>query len=88
MLQAQTVRPPEPTVQPSITTLPAQQTKSRIAILENSALVDRFQINDVQAAESFNRCLLAYTKRGNLKDAWRQFVSPEDTVGIHVNTAC
>ena len=85
----QGIRPLETTPQSTTqaSTLPAPAARSRIAILEDPALVDRFQVNEKQAGESFNRCLLAFTKRSNLKEAWNLFISPDDTVGIHISTA-
>ncbi|MDD5261832.1 MAG: DUF362 domain-containing protein [Methylacidiphilales bacterium] len=80
-LHAQAVRPLDA---PPPAPLPA---KSRIAILENPALVDRFQIDDARVAENFNRSFLSFTKRNSLKEAWGLFVSPSDTVGIHISTA-
>jgi uncharacterized protein (DUF362 family) len=73
----------EPTSTPDLPT----PTKSRVIISENPELVRRFQVNDQLVAEVFNKSLLALTGKKNSADAWKQFVSPEDIVGIKVNTA-
>jgi len=66
---------------------PAASTKSRVALLENPDLVNRFEINAPETIAAFNRCFLAYTKSKSLQEAWSQFVTPQDVVGIHISCA-
>jgi len=73
---------------------PAQQTppansgpsKSRVVVFENPAVVDNFRVNSSQLAKNFDQALLTFTKKNSLKEAWQQFVGPQDVVAIHVTT--
>jgi hypothetical protein len=60
--------------------------QSRVVVFENSAVADNFHINGNLLAKNFNRALLAFTKKSTLKEAWQQFVAPQDVVAIHVTT--
>jgi uncharacterized protein (DUF362 family) len=83
-LSAQGVQPrDEPTAAPP----PAPpKAKSRVVMVEKSSLVNRFQINEPRVSEEFNRALLALTRKNNTADAWKSLVSPNDTVGLKINT--
>jgi hypothetical protein len=67
---------------------PASNTpgKSRVVVFENPALVNNFHVNDSLLAQSFNQAFLAFTKKSTLKEAWQQFVTPQDVVAIHITT--
>lgn len=81
-LQSAEVRK-EPTANPE----PAPPLKSRVVVTENPDLVHRFQVNTALIPQTFNKSLMALTRKGTVKEAWTQFVSSEDVVGIKINTA-
>lgn len=60
--------------------------KSCVVIFENPAVINNFRVNDDLLAGNFNQALLAFTGKSSPKEAWRQFVTPQDVVAIHVTT--
>ncbi len=66
---------------------PVIPAKSRVVISENPELVRRFQVNTARIPETFNKSLLALTRKSSIPQAWSQFVSPDDVVGIKIVTA-
>lgn len=61
--------------------------KSRVLILENPTLVSRFQIQEAKTSQAFNKLLMAFTGKNNLREAWQTLVTPKDRIGIKINTA-
>jgi hypothetical protein len=64
----------------------APAAKSRVVVFENPAVADNFHINGNLLAKNFNQALLTFTKKSTLKEAWQQFVTPQDVVAIHITT--
>ena len=66
--------------------VPVAASRPRVVVVENPAVIDNFRVNDRLLADSLNRAILAYTKKSDLREAWRQFVDPRDVVAIHITT--
>ena len=64
---------------------PVADSRSRVVVFENPAVINNFRLNDRFLADGLNRALLAFTKKSDLREAWRQFVVPEDVVAIRVS---
>ncbi len=65
----------------------AALTKSRVVLVRHSAVVDasgRVQAPLLQ--NMLDKALTSFSGKSTVADAWRQFVSPDDIVGLKINT--
>src|SRR5687768_1597874 len=67
-----------------VSALPQSAARARVVIAEDASAVVAFSPRPERVEDVFNRGLLAFTGKANREEAWRDIVSPQDTVGIKV----
>ncbi len=61
--------------------------KSKVVLVRNSKVVDAGgRVQGPLLQEILDRALTEFTGRSTVVDAWRQFISPDDVVGLKINT--
>lgn len=66
---------------------PAGAAKSKVIWVHNAKVVDAAgKVEAPLLQEMLDKGLTAFTGKGSASDAWRQFVTPEDVVGLKINT--
>jgi hypothetical protein len=61
--------------------------KSKVILVRHPKVIDADgQVQGPLLQEILDRALTEFTGRSSVADAWRQFVSPEDVVGLKINT--
>jgi len=61
--------------------------KSKIVLVRNKAVVDASgKVQSLLLQEMLDKALTTFTGQSTVSDAWRQFILPEDVVGLKVNT--
>jgi uncharacterized protein (DUF362 family) len=61
--------------------------KSKVVLVRHSKVVDADgRVQGPLLQEILDRALIEFSGRSSVADAWRQFVSPEDVVGLKINT--
>lgn len=70
---------------PSVRSGPGQ--KSRVVLARHSKVIDAAgRVQQPLLTEMLDKALTAFTGRGTIADAWREYISPEDVVGLKINT--
>jgi uncharacterized protein (DUF362 family) len=72
---------------PALRTVPAAAAKSKVVWIHSSKVIDAAgRVEAPLLQEMLDKALTEFTGRGSIADAWRQFVKPEDIVGLKLNT--
>jgi len=72
---------------PALRTVPAAAAKSKVVWIHHSKVIDAAgRVEAPLLQEMLDKALTEFTGRGSIADAWRQFVKPEDIVGLKLNT--
>ena len=67
--------------------LPAGAAKSRVVLVRHPAVVDAS--GKVQASllqKILDKAIIEFSGKSTVADAWRQYISPDDVVGLKINT--
>jgi uncharacterized protein (DUF362 family) len=63
-----------------------QTSTSRIVLVRDSRVIDSSGVvQHPLLQEMLDRALLAYSRKSTIGDAWKEFVRPQDTVGLKLN---
>jgi len=66
---------------------PSPVGKSRVVLVRHKAVIDETgQVNQPLLQKMLDKGITSFTGRNSLEDAWGQFISPNDVVGLKVNT--
>jgi uncharacterized protein (DUF362 family) len=72
---------------PAFRTVPAAAAKSKVVWIHHSMVIDAAgRVEAPLLQEMLDKALTAFTGKSSISDAWRQFVTPEDVVGLKLNT--
>jgi len=64
----------------------SSNTRSKVVVVENEALVDRYQTRSQLITKAFNSALLNLTSESSVPEAWATLVDPGDKVAIKIST--
>jgi len=72
---------------PAFKTIPAVSAKSKVVWVHHAKVVDAAgRVEAPLLQEMLDKAMTAFTGKNSSADAWRQFVAPEDIVGLKINT--
>ncbi len=61
--------------------------KSKVVLVRHKAVVDASgKVQSPLLQEMLDKALTTFTGQSSVSDAWRRFISPEDVVGLKINT--
>jgi hypothetical protein len=65
----------------------SSNTKSKVVLVRHPAVVDAAgKVQSPLLQNILDKAITTFTGRSTVIDAWRQFVSPDDVVGLKINT--
>jgi len=74
-------------IKPALRLVPAAAAKSKVVWIHHSKVIDAAgRVEAPLLQEMLDKALTTFTGKGSIADAWRQFISPEDVVGLKLNT--